>query len=52
MTSATTSAPTTGGDDTPEPPRPPATAGDPFDHDVLPTPRARPAPSCAPCSPR
>ncbi len=38
MTSATTSAPTTGGDDTPEPPRPPATAGDPFDHDVLPTP--------------
>ncbi|MFF6990469.1 ATP-binding cassette domain-containing protein [Streptomyces sp. NPDC010273] len=38
MTAATTSAPTTGGDDTPEPPRPPATAGDPFDHDVLPTP--------------
>ncbi len=36
----------------PRAPRPPATAGDPFDHDVLPTPRARPAPSCAPCSPR
>lgn len=38
MTSATTSAPATGGDDHPGPPRPRATADDPFDHDVLPTP--------------
>ncbi|WOX12685.1 ABC transporter ATP-binding protein [Streptomyces sp. N50] len=39
MTAATTSTPTTGDDDNPEPPPPhkPA-AGDPFDHDVLPTP--------------
>ncbi|MFG2778357.1 ABC transporter ATP-binding protein [Streptomyces prunicolor] len=39
MTAATTSAPTTGGDDNPEPtpPHKPA-AGDPFDHDDLPTP--------------
>jgi len=35
MTAPTTSAPTT--DDHEEPPHPPA-AGDPFDHDVLPTP--------------
>ncbi|MGW3101607.1 ABC transporter ATP-binding protein [Streptomyces sp. NPDC001100] len=35
MTAPTTSAPTT--DDTPDPPHQPAT-GDPFDHDVLPTP--------------
>ncbi|WP_406454445.1 ABC transporter ATP-binding protein/permease [Streptomyces sp. NBC_01622] len=35
MTAPTTSAPTT--DDTPDSPHPPA-AGDPFDHDVLPTP--------------
>ncbi|MFJ6902239.1 ABC transporter ATP-binding protein [Streptomyces hokutonensis] len=35
MTAPTTSAPTT--DNTPDPPHPPA-AGDPFDHDVLPTP--------------
>ncbi|MEV6485219.1 ABC transporter ATP-binding protein [Streptomyces sp. NPDC051576] len=35
MTAPTTSAPAT--DDGQEPPRPPA-AGDPFDHDVLPTP--------------
>ncbi|WP_427919907.1 ABC transporter ATP-binding protein [Streptomyces sp. cg40] len=35
MTAPTTSAPTT--DDTPDPPHRP-TAGDPFDHDVLPTP--------------
>ncbi|MFG2379248.1 ABC transporter ATP-binding protein [Streptomyces sp. NPDC048504] len=35
MTAPTTSAPTT--DDTPDPPHRPA-AGDPFDHDVLPTP--------------
>ncbi|MFJ3897534.1 ABC transporter ATP-binding protein [Streptomyces sp. NPDC090083] len=38
MTSATTSAPATGGDDHPGPPRPRAAADDPFDHDVLPTP--------------
>ncbi|MEV6510634.1 ABC transporter ATP-binding protein [Streptomyces sp. NPDC051642] len=39
MTAATTSTPTTGGDDNPEPtpPHPPAAADD-FDHDVLPTP--------------
>jgi ATP-binding cassette subfamily B protein len=36
MTAATSSAPTTG-DDNPEPRRQPP-AGDPFDHDVLPTP--------------
>ncbi|MEW1832776.1 ABC transporter ATP-binding protein [Streptomyces sp. NPDC088196] len=38
MTAATTSAPTTGDDDNPDPPHPRAAAGDPFDHDVLPTP--------------
>ncbi|MFJ8062874.1 ABC transporter ATP-binding protein [Streptomyces sp. NPDC096142] len=38
MTSATTSAPATGGDDHPGPPRPRAATDDPFDHDVLPTP--------------
>ncbi|MFJ8142519.1 ABC transporter ATP-binding protein [Streptomyces sp. NPDC096013] len=36
MTAPTTSAPPA--DDTPEPARPRAAAGDPFDHDVLPTP--------------
>ena len=38
MTAATTSAPTTGDDDNPDPSHPRAAAGDPFDHDVLPTP--------------
>lgn len=49
MTATTTSVPTA--DDEPDLPRP-KDATDPFDRDVLPTPRAPPAPCCAPCSPR
>lgn len=47
MTAATT-APVRDEDDD----RTPQESGDPFDRDVLPTPRAPPARCCAPCSRR